>query len=1423
MSPPMSVSPEPAFIAASAASQIVTNDHDSHAETWYDQHGFEISSETALVSPAALTLVNNFLDNLLFNFLALSGSTSLSTLRPAVIEVLKPKLAKDAINNADEELREYLGGGDDEELLQSTTSPSPADWDLELVWKRTRLRCMVYSSLGDMEEEDEDHHMEEGCLEEDDDSLGGTVSPAVAIFLTSILEYLGEQALIVAGQAAWHRMRVKYEKEIKDGSRTHADLASRIVIEEVDMERTALDRTLGRLWRAWKKRIRTPGLGHFDPSSRSFSRDLKAYITRRSSSATEGGVPPPVQEDADDLEITSPMDEGTPRKEAEALDLDDVGLAAAVPLPIGGRDIDEIEVPGLVHYSDEEDDSDGQEEDKCVKRPKSLMLLPLTTKAALPTPTGSEPHTPTRTRHRSNSLPTPAASPYTSPQKRAQIDEVVAAVTAETIQSSDESMPREISTEPVESVVEPLQAMDSVDGSEAEPDQPPPKSAKRQSMGNIPTIIGGAVAAVAAATMSGVSAATQRTAETGKTDVDDSDYEEIAEARVMTSSRISIGGRSLSARSNSPANSDLGTKAPLTISTSSLLVRSGSLRLVDVNSPRTPSTRSRGSSKPDTDSSAHPRSGEVSRSSSVHTQPLMEEQHPVEDNRALRASGAGSVARSRASVLSISEAEENAEPSAGKVFEPARGQVRGAPISETKSSGNKTHLEEERKSQLQESQPMSGSLNRQSPPTTYSPQRSPTMQQVQSQSKVSPPHSGTFFHDGEVERLPRSSKSSPQQSSPKEKGLPKIPDRHANRQRHGHTESLTSQAQPATIGIVSVNRHAGSESPEAGRPSQDQSTIRQLHNSGSSTTSSSYRTRPTRGSQDSTSTRPEDMARNFEELIQSNETIQYTLTPDTMREIEVSECTLGILEWHANNCQGSPRTVQNGSPLVPIQSRKSEDAARALRERAGSSATNKTVEVKRSASVTRPAALRPQQPNPLASHPVSPLASNPVQPVADRAPPVSMQNRPRGAAPQARDARVPRESLVEFAEFIRATGPSDADAGPNPVRRSPSLALRKGSGKGSTSSSKASLSMDQGRPSTLSNTSRPRLQAREASLSNGDDNSDLIDFIRRGPPNAGGTPRIPRTVAPFRTTMDSDQLTSAIGGRAVDATIPDGLHDTRHSQGSTVSPSIQSSVNSQSALLGRNKPLPAAQSSNQFDEPDMMPVRKTRRVKDPYAIDFSDEEDDVFDEQLPARRKPAPKEESLIDFLNSQAPPANDSAPVPFSFNRTQSMPQEPMQAPRKKASATSLMSRFRTNSSANINSSKQGSKRPTSAAKSIWDSRSLSSRAGGASTHTTSASRGHIPIQVNIPSGGDLFGTDTPPVPSIPAKMNSSRPKVPMKKFEPRDAVSVPSRGTSDLADFLRSSEPPAPSAPAPFTAQPESNGGGSRFFSRRKKSTYA
>ncbi|EON98821.1 hypothetical protein UCRPA7_5659 [Phaeoacremonium minimum UCRPA7] len=1363
MSPPLSVSPEAAFIAASAASQIVTNDHDSHADTWYDQQGIEPSGETALVSPAALTLVNSFLDQLLFNFLSISGSTTLTSLRPAVSEVLKPKLAKDAINLADEELREYLGGGDDDTLLQQNGGATK-DWDLELVWKRTRLRCMVYSSLGDMEEEDEDYYMEREHLEGGDEKLGETVSPAVAIFLTSILEFMGEQALVVAGQAAYHRMRAKYEKELREGGRSPVDVADRIVVEDLDMERVALDRTLGRLWRAWKKRIRSPGFGSMDQTQRPYSRDsnkASQFNHLRQRSSAESAVPQVVQEKTDEAEAEPSPESVSGEKELvqeepETEPVEEYLLAASIPLPERENDVAEIEVPGLTYYSDEEESEYEAEEESGPLRPKSLMIFPQTNSADLPTPTTSQPHTPTfAPRKRSNSLPTPAASPYTSPRRRVKIVPVAAQL-AETAQDSEKPEQQEIAKPDQTAANSQELTSENMETIEQNVTEEKPK---RISTGPIATIVTGA-AAVGTAAVAGLKAIAQGSTVQTEVESDEEDAGEIEdfveEPEILTSSRISISGRS-----SSPAASDHGKT--LTIQPTHP-ARSGSvhsLRLVDVTSPRSPTTRSRGSSIHELESAPNGRPLSLSRTSSLNTPPIVEEEHKVEDMKLpLRSPVAHSSISRSYTAESISEAEEMLEePSESRTPTPPI--AVSAPTPKAKRSASpREHVQVD--TPMEQPQPIFGSAVRE----RYSPPQSPAKTKVTILSSST--SNGTFFMDDKPEPPVK-----PVQWAQPPAPAPTLPERNVSRQVNGKAYS-PPQSHVQSMGNVSVDRTR--ESPEYSRPSQDQSTMRQLHTSGSSTASSTNKVKPVRASHESS--RPEEVARNFEELIQSDQTIQYTLTPENMRDFDNS----------------------TSSPIMPVRSRKSEDARNGNRSR--SSSVNRPAEIKRSTSVSRPTGLN--------SHPVSdsPSSGRLAGPVP-RAPPVSMQNRNRGSGPQARDARVPRESLADFAEFIRATGPP-GESGPAAYGRGAS-AVRNASGPIPVT---AKTSIDSGRASTATNPNRHRYEAREPVVNNRDDNSDLIDFIRRGPPSAHN-PRIPRTVAPFRTTMDSDQLQGAVGGKAVDAMLP----DIRHSQASTnvtdmSMPSVQSSINSQSALLGssssRNKPLPQ-QSKNQFDDDDMLPKRKQRRVRDPYAIDFSDEEEDDLFEETP-RRKAPPKEESLIDFLKN-APPPPETSPVPFNIQQAQAQ-NAPL--PKKKASASSLIARFgRTNSS---HGKAPGS--PTTI-RGMMDFRSSSSRSGSISNGR------HVPIQANAPPvrnqyGGGNYGATSGGV----SGMNSSSMggRVPMKKFQARDATPMPSRETSDLAEFLRNSEPPPSMTASPYggSADQDTNGF-AKVFARRKKASFA
>lgn len=279
---PPSVAPDPAYITAAAASQIITTDHQSQVDDWFDENGGKVDSETAVVSPASLTLVNSFLDQLLFSILACARSTAIVALRPAVTEVLRPRLAKDAIDGADEELHEFLGGGDDDDIsVFHDGLESRGKWDLYLSWRRTRLRCMVFTRLGDMEEEDERIYIERERLEEatEDDQRDprelDIISPAAAIFLTSILEFIGEHALMVAGEAAFNRREIRHLRHEND----IPSQADQVVVEDVDMEKLAFNTTLGRLWRSWKKRVRAPSISHSRPISRDFMRRRAASLS----------------------------------------------------------------------------------------------------------------------------------------------------------------------------------------------------------------------------------------------------------------------------------------------------------------------------------------------------------------------------------------------------------------------------------------------------------------------------------------------------------------------------------------------------------------------------------------------------------------------------------------------------------------------------------------------------------------------------------------------------------------------------------------------------------------------------------------------------------------------------------------------------------------------------------------------------------------------------------------------------------------------------------------------------------------------------------------------------------------------------------------------------------------------------------------
>lgn len=782
VSPPLSVSPEAAFIASSAASQIVTNDHDSHADSWYDDSGMLPAGEAALVTPSALQLVNNFLDQLLFSFLQDSKATTLSALRPAVTEVLKPKLAKDAINNADEELREYLGGGDEDDFIQPRGTHPGRDWDLELVWKRTRLRCMVYSSLGDMEEEEEDAYMEQEHLEIGaDEQISDVISPAVAIFLTSVLEYMGELTLTVAGQAAYHRMRTSFEKELKEGTRSATDIADRIVVVEADMERVALDRTLGRLWRGWKKRIRAPAIVEF--GGRPFSRASVGGHLRQGSNVTDTlHTSKPAASDAGSDARRDPEETlaSEARGEAKNPDADEIAPAeplepSEIPLPIGENDIDEIEVPGLAYNSDEEEDE--EEEDTSAQRPKSFLHPPtLFSLEALKSGASR-----LIQRQRSSSLPVSRSSRWIVPDPQDDVAEV-----AETLSTDEEKEVFE----------------------EAMTEQPEDGAAKSETAQKRPV----SAAAVGTALANGTDAigVARTTNEKGpESDAEDGDAYEKAE--IVTSARVSVA-------SSSPSASEGDARKTNSVS---------SARIVDVPGPKGSDSRS---PSIDTTERSHGRSASASRASHSMSPPVTEDSFkPRAVENVARATAATSPLRSSVdrvrpslqNAATISESEEESDhPTANKT---TAGVASTGTIGE--SSRAKGH-----------------------PPSLKTSSR-----------HISP--------NTKVTILNTSNSTGPFIDEP----IPEVPARAPGRHASKPDASRTRDSEDTTL-----------------FPIQSNASQRQTHTSGSSSSSVTGRLKAMRTSEEHLPSHAESVARNFEELIHSNQTITYTLTPESMRDMDVS-------------------------------------------------------------------------------------------------------------------------------------------------------------------------------------------------------------------------------------------------------------------------------------------------------------------------------------------------------------------------------------------------------------------------------------------------------------------------------------------------------------------------------------------------------
>ncbi|KAL2862839.1 uncharacterized protein BJX67DRAFT_385196 [Aspergillus lucknowensis] len=1095
---PPSVNPAPSFIASSSASQIITTDQEFNTADFVAD---EEDDSGALVTPDALSALNGFLDHLLFNILAAAKSTQLASIRPAVADVLKPRLAKEVVSVADEELSEYLGGPEDEQNEFRGGQTPNGEFDLIRTWKLTRLRCMVYTRLGDMEEDDEEEYIAQESLVDDEGAPRrftnhiGNITPAAAIFLTSIIEHIGEQALVIAGETARSRLSSRLVVECDEEEELGKERGSmnRLIVEELDVEKLALNPTLGRLWRMWRKRTRTPNLSRMASRDSIRRRGTNGPIlhSRKSSSSVAG----------DTQSQISPL-------VGEKSELD----PASIPLPVSDNDVEEIENLDIPPDVDNGEVQTMQAVVAHKVRPHSLTVLtlhsPRTVSSRASSPATPIARIPSVTRHgRSHSLPS-APYPPEILEKGTQDDQATRrpSPTASEERRRLETMYEEREeTEKVETQDEEVEEDYQTPGSTPAEAELPHPDAKRELTADTPEKDGSA----------------------------ESQVESITEEKSEQSTEVLT----------SPAS---GPKAPATFlldQESEVIEGQGMAEKPTLNSVQRPKR------KPSRDVTRRDECSAVSAPLASEQVVTAVSESPLEQQSEGLPSCAGP----------FPVRTSSAEPNASQPPTPVR-EIRPS-LDSTQDKG---------------SRPASNSSDstRSSHSRTYK-RPTPLVLTNASHRSHTLSTSSSVTERAAVQRIstrPTTSAApsthSPVLTKPRRSG-----SFGSHREKRPVTAgSGTSQVSSRLKGLII-------------RPTEPSPHLR------SSSEASRVSATTGGGSHDDVT--------GLDELIRSEETLHYTLTPRSVREMDFPDAP----KWQAQRSNIA-------------------DLADFLKSTGPDDATSSKASVPRRVNTEA-------QPSPKFRAPDFPKHS----PMHAASP-----HKPRAKAGQPRNARPSLESSSDFAQFIRNSGPSSPSS---TIKSMPDHRV-----SDATELSKRPSRAD----SAVSKTSNrgPRLQARSAAVSKGEVTSDLIDFIREGPPTVGAR-RIPRTVAPFRSTMDSDDLAYDKGAPSITSTQGESV-TTKSQISNTSRTGLLDSVNGTSITAGPPK-LPST--STRFTDEDPRPRRTQRRAPDPYAIDWDDDDFEVLLEEP----KPKREEESLIDFLRNVPPPSSEPETQPLSNPSSKASP----------------------------------------------------------------------------------------------------------------------------------------------------------------------
>lgn len=571
-----------------------------------------------------------------------------------------------------------------------------------------------------------------------------------------------------------------------------------------------------------------------------------------------------------------------------------------------------------------------------------------------------------------------------------------------------------------------------------------------------------------------------------------------------------------------------------------------------------------------------------------------------------------------------------------------------------------------------------------------------------------------------------------------------------------------------------------------------------------------------------------DTERSFEELIRSDATLQFTLTPPSMREMEASRPRPDHVPfWLLTVGQG---TVRRADPSEAVNFSKKGGVV----DKPPRHSSRPTV------SWTDP--MDPPKDSPKSATSTSAITPNSAGASSARAaeskdvvakalsvshlPPAPVNTRLGG--PIARDARGDQASTQYFADFIRRTGPSMPNSTASSQARAFPTRNQSQSSRTGPLSSVGNLTSSSRKASTKASRTprKDRPQVRDPVVYQREDTADLVDFIRQGPPD--GKPSISKAIAPFRTTMDSDDFKSLTNGKSIEeaAMTRESTVSTQNGSSMSQAHSVPSSYNSQAKLLDDDAP----------------PIqRKQRRVKDPYAIDSDDDYVEGDDELVPTTvaMKPPRAEESLMDFLNSVPPPSASAATPAALYPASALYGPSDMPGASKSNSSKTLLKREPSTAIRSRFGRSESKKMPkTLVPSSVSGKTATTTQPPGSSSSGIGPEPPQLPLQA---SGRDGSFLDMPP--SLAGGGVSTNVMAGQPVASRIGSISGPARrlnqqprsahgdreDASALADFLRNSGPPVPPAPLPAAppassaapARSKDEGGFAKIFNRKKKTT--